>query len=212
MWTHGCGHVLVKRSGGGWAWLTHGPVEESKREGFRPSGPKACPAYTPDTGSGKTRPQFTFSSTKQGQQPSCRVAVRIGNDAAETPLWDFRGSTVDTNLPANTGDVVWSPVHEGSTCHGASKPRAMTSEAHPPGACDQQEKALPWEAYAPGWRVPAPTAAARRPAQPAEPLPSNEDPAQPAINKQLKIKKQTNTVSGIQGSQRMHYGYLRRYH
>ena len=54
----------------------------------------------------KTRPQFTFSSIKQGQQPSRRVVVRIGNDAPETPLWDFPGSTVDKNLPANTGDVV----------------------------------------------------------------------------------------------------------
>lgn len=50
----------------------------------------------------KTWPQFTFSSIKQGQQPSRRVVVRIGNDAVETPLWDFPGSTV----PANTGDMV----------------------------------------------------------------------------------------------------------
>ena len=36
-----------------------------------------------------------------------------------------------------------------------------------------------------------PPAAARHPAQPAELLQSNKDPAQPTINKQLKKNKQT---------------------
>ena len=47
------------------------------------------------------------------------------------------------------GTWVWALVQEDSTCLGAAKPCAITTEACGPGTCDAQEKPLQWEAHTP---------------------------------------------------------------
>ena len=73
---------------------------------------------------------------------------------------DFTGGPVVKNLPASLQDTDLIPDLEGSMCHEATKPCAMTeptSRAHKPRplkpvcprACTQQEKPPQLEAYVP---------------------------------------------------------------
>ena len=57
---------------------------------------------------------------------------------------DFPAGPVVKNLPADAGDMVWSLFQENPTFHGATKPRATTTEV-----LTSQEKPLQWEAQAP---------------------------------------------------------------
>ena len=87
------------------------------------------------------------------------------------------------------GTWVRSLVHEGPTCHGACKPVCHDYRSpHTQSLRPTAGEGTSMRSACAGRGTP-PTAAARHPTQPAELLQSNEDPAQPTINKQLQIKK-----------------------
>ena len=63
------------------------------------------------------------------------LKVRLGKGKGVNRTWDFfrkrilkivfvyfPGGTVDKNLPANAGDMVWSLFREDNTCYGTTKP------------------------------------------------------------------------------------------